>query len=89
MSHSARESRGTRRTRGLRRMRGTRWLRRLRGMRCLRRMTGLMWLLDLYYNTMGIGYTAMWGFGAKCLSGVGEWMDGYPLDCYDYWSTCS
>ena len=23
---------------------------------------------------------------SKCLSGV-EWMDGYPLDCYDYKST--
>ena len=20
----------------------------------------------------------------KMLDGVGEWMDGYPLDCYDY-----
>ena len=22
--------------------------------------------------------------GLKMLDGVGEWMDGYPLDCYDY-----
>ena len=28
---------------------------------------------------------ALWGFGAKCLSG---WVTGYPLDCYDYLSTC-
>ena len=33
------------------------------------------------YDTMGIGYIALLGFGAK--SGTG-WMDGYPLDCYDY-----
>ena len=26
---------------------------------------------------------AQHALGAKCLSGV-EWMDGYPLDCYDY-----
>ena len=26
---------------------------------------------------------APYALGAKCLSGV-EWMDGYPLDCYDY-----
>ena len=24
---------------------------------------------------------------AKCVSGWMEW-SGYPLDCYDYWSTC-
>ena len=36
-------------------------------------------------DTTGIGYMALWGFRAKCLSGwMGEWMDGYPLDCYDY-----
>ena len=35
------------------------------------------------YDTMGIGYMALWGFGAKCWSGVGEWT-GYPLDCNDY-----
>ena len=45
-------------------------------------------------NTMGISYMALWGFGAKCWSGVDGvewmdgWMDGYPLDCYDYQSTC-
>ena len=35
-------------------------------------------------DTTGIGYMALWGFGAKC------WMEwsGYPLDCYDYQSTC-
>ena len=27
------------------------------------------------YDTMGIGYMALWGFGAKCVRGVGEWMD--------------
>ena len=26
------------------------------------------------YDTMGIGYMALWGFGAKCVSGVGEWV---------------
>ena len=31
-------------------------------------------------DTTGIGYMALWSFGAKCLSG---W-SGYPLDCYDY-----
>ena len=31
---------------------------------------------------------ALWGLGAKCWSGVDGWMDGYPLDCYDYESTC-
>ena len=37
------------------------------------------------YDTMGIGYIALWGFRAKCWSGV-EWSGwtGYPLDCYDY-----
>ena len=34
------------------------------------------------YDTMGIGYMALWGFGAKCWTGV-EW-SGYPLDCYNY-----
>ena len=34
---------------------------------------------------MGIGYMALWGFGAKCRSGW--WVSGYPLDCYDYKST--
>ena len=37
--------------------------------------------LDVY-DTMGIGYMALTGFGAKCR--MGEWMSGYPLDCYDY-----
>ena len=32
------------------------------------------------YDTTGIGYMALWGFGAKCRTGL----DGYPLDCYDY-----
>ena len=39
------------------------------------------------YDTMGIGYMALWVFWAKCVSGwsgVDGWMDGYPLDCYDY-----
>ena len=36
------------------------------------------------YDTMGIGYIALWGFGAKSGTGwVMEW-SGYPLDCYDY-----
>ena len=26
-------------------------------------------------DTTGIGYMALWGFGAKCLSGWMEWMD--------------
>ena len=30
---------------------------------------------------------ALWGFGAKCLTGWSG-VDGYPLDCYDYQSTC-
>ena len=29
---------------------------------------------------------ALWGFEAKCWSGL-DW-SGYPLECYDYWSTC-
>ena len=35
---------------------------------------------------MGIGYIALWGFEAKCVSGVGDGVEwsGYPLDCYDY-----
>ena len=37
-------------------------------------------------DTTGIGYMALWGLGAKCLSGL-DWT-GYPLDCYDYQSTC-
>ena len=36
---------------------------------------------------MGIGYVALGGFGAKCLTGWSGW-SGYPLDCYDYKSTC-
>ena len=28
------------------------------------------------YDTTGIGYMALWGFGAKCVSGVGEWVSG-------------
>ena len=41
------------------------------------------------YDAMGIGYMALWGFRAKCGTGwVSGWMDGYPLDCYDYQSTC-
>ena len=38
-------------------------------------------------DTTGIGYMAVWGFGAKCWSGV-DGLDGYPLDSYDYQSTC-
>ena len=33
------------------------------------------------YDTMGIGYMALWGFRAKCR--MDGW-SGYPLDCYDY-----
>ena len=32
-------------------------------------------------DTTGIGYMALWGFRAKCVTG---WVSGYPLDCYDY-----
>ena len=32
------------------------------------------------YDTMGIGYMAVWGFGAKCLSGWTGWVTGYSLD---------
>ena len=38
-------------------------------------------------DTIGIRYMALWGFGANCRvmgDGVDGWMDGYPLDCYDY-----
>ena len=35
------------------------------------------------YDTMGIGYIALWGFGAKSGTGWSGW-SGYPLDCYDY-----
>ena len=32
------------------------------------------------YDTMRIGYVALWGFGAKYVSGLGDWMDGWiPL----------
>ena len=42
-------------------------------------LTGLMWLLHIYCHMvrtpLGIGYMALWGFGAKCLTGwVMEWM---------------
>ena len=31
------------------------------------------------YDTMGIGYMALWGLGAKCGTGL-DWMDGWiPL----------
>ena len=44
-----------------------------------------MYILLDGYDTIGIGYIALWGFGAK--SGTGwsglEWT-GYPLVCYDY-----
>ena len=37
------------------------------------------------YDTMGIGYIALWGFGAKCRSGwMGDGWSRYPLDSYDY-----
>ena len=41
-------------------------------------------------DTTGIGYKALWGFGAKCWSGWSgvDGVDGYPLDRYDYQSTC-
>ena len=41
-----------------------------------------MYILLDGYDTMGIGYIALWGFGAK--SGTGLDWTGYPLDCYDY-----
>ena len=41
-----------------------------------------MYILLDGYDTLGIGYMALWGFGAK--SGTGWMGDGYPLDCYDY-----
>ena len=28
-------------------------------------------------NTTGIGYMALWGFAAKCVSGLDGWMDGW------------
>ena len=34
-------------------------------------------------DTTGIGYMALWGFGAKCRTGWSGW-SGYPLDGYDY-----
>ena len=37
-------------------------------------------------DTTGIGYMALWGFGAKCR--MSEW-SGYLIVCYDFWSTCS
>ena len=40
------------------------------------------------FDTLGMGYMALWGFRAKCWMDGVEWMDGYPLDCYDYQSTC-
>ena len=35
------------------------------------------------FDTIGIGYIALWGLGAKCGTGL-DGLDGYPLDCYDY-----
>ena len=35
------------------------------------------------WDTTGIGYMALWGFGAKCWTGL-DWSGWYPLDCYDY-----
>ena len=40
-------------------------------------------------NIMGIGYMALWGFGAKYGSGwIDGWVEwsGYALDCFDYQS---
>ena len=32
------------------------------------------------YDTMGIGYIALWGFGAKSGTGLGDrWMEWIPL----------
>ena len=28
-------------------------------------------------DTTGIGYMALWGLGAKCVSGLDGWMDGW------------
>ena len=42
-----------------------------------------MYILLDGYDTMGIGYIALWGFGAKCLTGWSGWTR-FPLDCYDY-----
>ena len=50
---------------------GVRWLRGLT-------LTGLMWLLYILWyvlNTMGIGYMALWGYGAKCWTGWSGWSD--------------
>ena len=32
-----------------------------------------MYILLDGYDTMGIGYIALWGFGAKCLTGWSGW----------------
>ena len=33
-------------------------------------------------------WNGLMGFGANCwMECMGEWMDGYPLGCYDYWDT--
>ena len=29
-------------------------------------------ILSYGYNTMGLGYMSLWGFGAKCVSGEGD-----------------
>ena len=52
---------------------------------------------DFYANVISITFWSLpdfWGKKPsklevapnvlKMLDGVGEWMDGYPLDCYDY-----
>ena len=36
------------------------------------------------YDTLGIGYMAIRGFGAKCVTELGDRVTGYPLDCNDY-----
>ena len=55
----------------------------LTGLMGLKGILGLeQWQVCLYiYIAMGIGYMALWGFRAKCRTGVDS---GYPLDCYDY-----
>ena len=44
-----------------------------------------IYLLSYSWNTIGIGYMAIWG---RLLNKMSEWMDGwvtgYSLDCYDY-----
>ena len=57
-------------------------LREVRLLKGLRGLTGLMWLLYIYCEIvrtpLGIGFMALWGFGAKSVTGWMKWMRDTP-----------